>query len=75
MTMRHRTGPLGVQIFPHGKALRGITPNGFEITIKGPPAHIMFNLMTVDIDVIGQIEQEMIRTIKFLSERKPVNAP
>lgn len=67
----YRTGPVGIKIYLHGQALRGVCPNGMEIFIPGHPE--IHSLAELPDDVIAMIEDEMRRTATFILQRKPAN--
>lgn len=67
----HRIGPAGIKVYLHGKALRGVCPNGMEIFIPSHPD--VRTLMDLPDEVIAMIEDEMRRTATFILQRKPAN--
>lgn len=69
--MDHRTGPLGIHIYLHGQALRGVCPNGLEVFILSHPE--VLTLTDLPDEVIAMIEDEMRRTVTFILQRKPAN--
>lgn len=73
--MNHQMTPSGIIIQSHGKALRGICPNGMVVIIRAEPALCtQARLGMMNGTTLAQVDQGMLAVIQFFTGKAVVNA-